>query len=224
MIRALIFDFDGLMVDTETSEFLAWREQYREQGQELEAADWIRAVGYVGGFDPRAELESRLGRALDWTELDSRRRRRHHELIPDRPLPGVRALVEAARARGLGLAVASNSSRDWVEQGLARVGLREAFRIIRGRDDFRRPKPDPEVYLAALQALGAEARECLALEDSEPGVRAAKAAGLKVVAVPSWLTKMQDLSLADEVRESLEGFTLPETGREGMALGKGGGR
>ena len=105
--------------------------------------------------------------------------------------------------------MASNSDAAWVTRGLERVGLRERFGAVRTRDDVSRPKPAPDVYFAALAAMGAAPADSVAIEDSQPGVAAAKAAGLYVVAVPNELTRLQDLSLADEIIPTLEGYRLP---------------
>lgn len=208
--RALIFDFDGLIVDSETPAYEAWRELYEREGVHLAVADWLNAVGYVDGFDPRNHLEKVTGRSFDWPSLDLEVNARARELVwASPPLPGVVALLEAARAAGWRLGVASNSSADWVLPGLERLGLRPYFAVVRTVDTVARPKPQPDVYLGALADLGLlTATGSLAFEDSAPGVRAAKAAGLYVVAVPNALTRHQDLSPADEIRESLEGFRL----------------
>lgn len=198
------------MVDSEMTEYVAWKEIYEGEGAHLTVADWLRAVGYVNGFDPRAHLETQLRRALDWAPLDLRRRARIEELHAalDRPLPGVLALVEQGARLGFRLGVASNSTAAWVSAGLKRLGWEDRFETIRTRDDARRPKPAPDVYLRVLEDLGVDAAHAIAFEDSQPGVAAAKAAGLYVVAVPNELTRLQDLSLADRVVETLEGFDL----------------
>jgi putative hydrolase of the HAD superfamily len=207
---ALILDFDGLIADTEMAEFVAWRELYERQGARLEVADWLDAVGYVNGFDPRAHLEKILGRPLDWPALDPPRLARARAYAAGLPLlPGVAELVGEGERLGYRLGVASNSDAAWVGAGLSRLGLRDRFAVVRTRETVRRYKPHPDVYLGALADLGAVAQGSLAFEDSQPGVEAAKAAGLYVVAVPNALTRHQDLTLADEVRPTLAGYPLP---------------
>ena len=208
---ALILDFDGLMLDTEMPGYLAWRELYAREGAQLHLADWLAAVGYVDGFDPRAHLERATGRAFDWPVLDGQVNARARELIAAAlPLPGVASLIERGVAAGYRLGVASNSTADWVLPGLERLGLRKHFGVVRTVDSVARPKPQPDVYLAALADLGfSTPAGSLAFEDSEPGVRAAKAAGLYVIAVPSEITRHQDLSLADEILSTLDGYILP---------------
>ena len=208
---ALILDFDGLMTDTETPGYQAWSELYAREGAHLSVADWLNAVGYVDGFDPRAQLALRTGRAFDWTLLDAQVSDRARKLIATSPiLPGVVSLLERGLAAGYRLGVASNSTAAWVLPNLDRLDLRKHFEVVRTVDTVARPKPQPDVYLAALADLGCSTPTgSLAFEDSEPGVRAAKAAGLYVVAVPNELTCHQDLSLADEILPSLAGYNLP---------------
>ncbi len=213
--RALILDFDGLIVDTEMPGYLAWQEVYEAEGAHLEIADWLNAVGYVAGFDPRAHLTTLTGRTFDWTALDGQISQRARELILAQPvLPGVVALIENGRRLGYRLGVASNSTADWVVPNLERLGLRDFFETVCTVDTVARPKPQPDVYLGALAALGiSTAAGSYAFEDSMPGVQAAKAAGLRVVAVPNPLTRHQDLSMADEIREDgLAGFELEAVG------------
>ena len=208
--RALILDFDGLIADTEMSEYRAWKEIYEEHGTHLGMDDWRSAVGYVNGFDPRSHLEKLTGREFDWLTIDAQRRCRIQELNASlETLPGVRALIEQGVQLGYRLGVASNSTADWVGPGLQRLGLREFFGVVRTVDTVARPKPAPDVYLGVLADLGADSDGGYAFEDSEPGVRAAKAAGMYVIAVPNMLTQHQDLSLADEIRNTLEGYRLP---------------
>ncbi len=209
--RALILDFDGTMLDTEKAVYEAWREFYEREGQHLTTEDWLAAVGYVNGFDPRAHLEKLTGRGFHWPDADTWLSRRTLELVtPLLPFPGVRALLENGTRLGYRIGCASNSSADWVLPGLERLGLRDFFQVVRTRETVTRHKPAPDLYLGALADLGiADPAGSIAIEDSEPGVRAAKAAGLHIVAVPHALTRHQDLSLADEVLDSLEGYELP---------------
>lgn len=208
-MRAIVFDFDGLILDTETPDFRAWQEVYEAHGRSLTLEEWAAAVGSLGGFDPYATLERRVGRALDWDRIDEARRTRFSELMSDaRPMPGVEALLIEAREAGLGLAVASSSTRAWVSGYLERFGLGLSFDRLSCRDDVVSVKPDPALYLGALRALGVEAREAMAIEDSPNGILAAKRAGLVCVAVPNALTRRLALGEPDVVLDSLEGVTL----------------
>lgn len=210
MSRAFVLDYDGLIVDSETPCFRAWAEIYEAHGQRLAEAEWHGAIGHVDNFDPIDDLGRRVGGPLDRQALETRHRERFHALFGGaEPLPGVRDIVRLAQVAGYQLGVASNASTAWVVAGLRRFGLLEAFGAIRGRDRVGRPKPAPDAYLAVLADLGSVPAASIAFEDSEPGLQAAKAAGMTVVAVPSRLTRFGDFSAADAVLASLVEFRLP---------------
>ena len=204
MIRALVFDFDGLMVDTEATSLQSWQELYAAQGQELPLDLWLTLIGtWDAAFDPSVYLEELVGRPIA-AEEHARRYSRELELSRQLPLmPGVLSHIEAAERRGMPLAVASSSSRVWVEGHLGNLGLRDRFACVLTRDDVVLTKPDPELYLAAAACLRVAPHEVLAYEDSSHGVTAAKDAGMPCVAVPGPLTAGSDLSRADRIVASL---------------------
>lgn len=204
MLRAVVFDFDGLILETETPVFQAWSEVFAEHGQELSLDFWKTIIG-TNTFDAAGELEARLGTRLDRSELTELRRARELELAEAQPLqPGVEDLIEEARSAGLRLAVASSSRRSWVAGHLERRGLLGRFDCVRCRDDVGGlSKPDPAVYLAVLDCLRVDAGDTVAIEDSPYGVQAARSAGLACVAVPGPLTADLDLSAADLRAESV---------------------
>ena len=208
-LQALIFDFDGLIVDTETPGFVSWQELYQGFDRTLKLEDWTHATGYVGGFDPGLHLEKLLGRRLDWTELARKRDARNWELTLQAPvLPGIEELMRSAKAHQLPLGVASNSGTGWVEDGLTRLGLSDMIDVVITRDMVLRPKPAPDIYLKTAQTLRVDPAFTVALEDSEPGSRSAKQAGLSVVAIPNQFSKRQELSVADLVVKSAAELTL----------------
>jgi HAD superfamily hydrolase (TIGR01509 family) len=204
MIRALVFDFDGLMVDTEATSLQSWQELYAQHGQELPLDLWVTLIGtWDATFNPTVYLEQRIGRELTAAE-HAERYSRELALAAQMPLmPGVLAHLDAADERGLPMAVASSSSRQWVEGHLAGHGLRERFACVLTRDDVTATKPDPELYLAAVACLGVAPGDALAYEDSAHGVTAAKDAGMWCVAVPGPLTAQSDFSRADRVLRTL---------------------
>ena len=152
-MKALIFDFDGLIVDTEVAEFEAWREVYAGHGAELTLEVWADVVGSAQGyFDPVAYLEGLIGRPVDRAKVQAQRRRRTMEIIEELPiLPGVLEYLDEARDRGLLLGVASNSSHEWVEGHLARKGLLDRFDVIRCAEDVEKAKP-ARIYICRRSA------------------------------------------------------------------------
>jgi HAD superfamily hydrolase (TIGR01509 family) len=208
-LEAVIFDFDGLIVDTEKPGFDSWNDIYAEFDQKLTLLDWTKATGYVGGFDPSLHLEALLGRKLDWTQLSPRREARNWDLTLKQPvLPGIKELMLAAKQAGARIGVASNSGFGWVNDGLERLGLRGLVETIATRDMVINPKPAPDVYLKAAETLQVDPASSVALEDSEPGSRAAKAAGMRVIAIPNQFSENQDLSVADLVVPSASALSL----------------
>lgn len=211
MTVAIIFDFDGLILDTETPTLHAWQEEFERHGAELTLDEWIGIVGtHDPAFDPADRLAALVEGTVDRTAIDERQRRRKHELLAAMaPMPGVRAMIGQAADRGFALGIASSSRRRWVVDHLERLGLGGAFRAVVGRDDVGgRSKPAPDVYVEVCRRLGAEPAATVAVEDSQPGVAAAAAAGLRVVAVPNEITRHSDLSGADLVLDSLAGVDL----------------
>lgn len=206
----LIFDFDGLMVDTESAIYDAWREVYQSHGEDLALPEYVRCVGSTfGQFDPMAELERRLGRALDWAPLldtkDTRIRAGH---VGIEPLPGVRELLAAAAAADVPCAVASSSSTRWVDRWLEECDLRGHFRAIWTLDRVAHVKPAPDLFLGAAGELGLPPAACVVLEDSHNGLLAAQAAGCPCVIVPSPVTRVSDFAGAERVLPSLAGVSL----------------
>ncbi|HEX5724512.1 MAG TPA: HAD-IA family hydrolase [Longimicrobiaceae bacterium] len=190
MIQALVFDFDGLIFDSERHEYDVIRGIFAEHGAELPLEVWGWCIGRApGSFDPLAYLEECTGRPVDRTALERLREERFGARIAgEGPLPGVEEALREARELGLKLGVASSSPRAWVEGQLGRLALREHFDCVRTRDDVRRAKPDPELYLAVCDCLGVEPAAAVALEDSPNGLLAARRAGLRCVVVPNTVT------------------------------------
>ena len=212
MIRALFFDFDGLILDTEYPEFQSWEEVFAAHGCTLGVAEWSAGIGrsvYAQSFDPYAHLEAQLRRPVERATLRDARRKRYAEPVAAQATrPGVDAYVADARRLGLKLGVASSGTGDWVGGHLYRLGLMAHFDCVRCAEDVTRAKPDPELYRSVLRALALTPDEAIAIEDSPNGVRAAKAAGLFCVAVPNPLTRRLPLDHADLRLASLADLTL----------------
>lgn len=212
LIRALVFDFDGTILDTESADFACWQEIYAEHECSLTLESWSLCIGTTyHSFNPFDHLEEQLGRPVSREEISAEHHRRFLSRVEtEQVAAGVRELISEAREAGLKVAVASSSRRDWVTGHLARHGILEQFHCIRTADDVARVKPDPELYLSAVEALGVQPREAVAIEDSPNGARAAKAAGLYCVAVPNPVTCTLPLDHADLKLSCLGGLTLRE--------------
>jgi beta-phosphoglucomutase-like phosphatase (HAD superfamily) len=210
-IRGLLFDFDGLLIDTETPSRLAYEELYREHGHELPLDKWATLVGTLGAeFSPDDHLEELVGRPLDRQALAERRRARELELCDLEDLrPGIEEYLADAEELGLSTAIVSSSTLEWIARHLERLERTNGWDAIVAADgDVARAKPQPALYLEALDALELQPSEAIAFEDSVNGIRAAKAAGVFVVAVPNPITKTFALDEADLMLESLEELTL----------------
>jgi HAD superfamily hydrolase (TIGR01509 family) len=211
MIAALIFDFDGLLVDTETPAFESWRLIFAEYGHDLSLDLWQGALGTSHGFDTVAHLAALLDEPIDREALLARRLASKHSLSAEQPLlPGVRAILEQARAIGLPCALASSSDRAWVYHWLDVHGISESFACVRTADDVAITKPAPDLFLAAAACLGVPPSDCLVFEDSANGILAAQAAGIRCVAVPGPLTRQLALPEADLRLDALDSLTLSE--------------
>lgn len=210
-IDALVFDFDGIIVDTEGPAFRAWQELFIEHQQNLALNLWQAEIGTHGAFDPYAHLEQSIGRPVDRESVRNRTRARSAELIARcEVLPGVMEWIREAQSTGLRLAMASSSPTDWVTGFLDRFELRGIFEVLKCREDVEAVKPEPHLYTSAVHSLGVEPSRALAVEDSPNGIKSAKAAGLWCVAVPHDLTRNLPLDEADVVLSSLNEMTIAQ--------------
>ncbi len=208
MIRALVFDFDGLIVDTETPLIDAYAAVHQSHGVPFDRTLFIRNVGHADyAFDPWHGFSPHADRAA----LEVQRRALKDYLMARQPvLPGVVALLDAARAHGLRVGLASNSEHSWVEPHLAERGLLDRFEFLACREDAPSPKPEPDLYRLVLNRFGLRGREAIAFEDSHTGALAAKRAHLWAVAVPGPSTLHHDFAHADLKAASLAEVTLDE--------------
>ena len=202
---AVLFDMDGLLVDTETADWESWRDLYAELGRELTLDEYCGDAGLYGSWERRyARLSVESGRAA--AELGQLRephfRRRVAERLGRRP--HLEALLEELHAEGFRTGVASSSDRDWVGYLLDGLGLTEVFQTIVCGEDVVHRKPHPDIYQMGAHRLSVECRVCVAVEDSAHGIHAALAAGCRVVNVPNVVTRRQDLSGAHLTLEELE--------------------
>jgi HAD superfamily hydrolase (TIGR01509 family) len=209
-VNAVVFDFDGLVLDTETPVYEAWSAAFDAHGcGPLTLEEWSAEVGTDGVLDLVTMLETRATRQVNIDAMHEARRKHRDALLEHETLmPGVEQWLDDARTAGFAIAIASSSEHEWVHGHLTRLGVRDRFGHLSCRDEIVPGKPAPDVYLRACDALGVEPRDAVAVEDSPNGVIAAKAAGLWCVAVPNRITVALDFAAADLVVTSLATVTL----------------
>jgi HAD superfamily hydrolase (TIGR01509 family) len=211
-VRGVVFDFDGVILDTETPLVRGWAGVFSGYGcPPLTPLEWGTAIGTATRLDPVAILVDRAGQVVDAVAARRAGRQAVGQLIAAEVVrPGVEAWLDEADRLGLATAIASSSPAAWVEGHLDRLGLRRRFQVLACHRPGVAAKPAPDLYLEACAGLGVDAAEAVAVEDSPHGIAAAKAAGLRCVAVPNELTGQLDLGRADLVVEGLAGVGLAE--------------
>ena len=214
-IKALIFDFDGLILDTETPEYQVWQAIYREHGFELPDDEWGKIIGGYGisSFDAAEHLALLSQGRLDSVSLRDRHRSESHAItLAQAVLPGVIDYLQEAKRLGLKLAIASSSPHSWVDTHARRLGIFDDFDKVICADDVRvgRTKPNPDLFLLALEQLKVQKTEAIVFEDSPNGVHAARSAGIFVVAVPNSVTSQLSIENADLTVRSLTDLSLRE--------------
>ncbi len=212
MIEAIIFDFDGLILETEGPAYQSWREVYETFNCHLNFEDWSTVIGAdPNHFDPFVSLEAQLGQRVNRAEVGARRMQREQELVNEQPImPGVLDYLSEAHQLGLKIGLASSSDYAWVDGHLARLGILDRFDAIRTNDDVEKTKPAPDLFLSALQGLKTTPERAIAFEDSYNGIRSARSAGIFCVAVPTEMTRSLPLDLADLRIESLAALPLKQ--------------
>ena len=216
-IKALFFDFDGIVIDTEMPAFQSWQEIYEDFDQVLTVEDWAACLGTVGGFDPIAPLEQLSGRQVPEPErLIERRWARKLELLESEGLrPGIDGYLDRATVLGLQVAIVSSDTDEWIETNLKRVGRTEGWHYINcANSDISRAKSLPCLYEEALAALNLQPSEAIVFEDSPNGIQAAKAAGLFCIAVANPVSEWLDLTSADLRLDSFEEMGLDDVLRK----------
>jgi putative hydrolase of the HAD superfamily len=213
VLRAIVFDFDGVIIDTEWSAFTIWQHVFAEHGAELTLEDFVVSIGTRGAIDFERLLTEKTGRpAPNNRELRAWKQPLQDAAVADLPLmPGVGRWLDDARAAGRTIAIASSSERHWIVPHLDRHDIADRFSHLSTWDGPHvgfPPKPAPDLYQRSLAALGVQPNEALAIEDSHNGAIAAKAAGMHVLAVPTRLTRQLDFAIADLVVDSLADLSL----------------
>jgi HAD superfamily hydrolase (TIGR01509 family) len=212
MIKGIIFDFDGTIVDTETPVFQSWSDIYREFNQILPFELWRTIVGTSDGkFDPLDYLKSKINQDVDIKRIKDKEKALENILIAKTvPMPGVVSYLDDARKLGLILGIASSSSQEWVKTNLERMNLAGYFSAITTCEEVTLTKPYPYLFEKTLKKMRLYPYQVIAVEDSPLGVTAAKAAGIFTLAVPNNITREMKLDHADLVLNSLSELSLEE--------------
>ena len=207
MLRGVLFDFDGLILDTEVPEVQTYQEIYADHGHEFPDHVWMTMIGISSaenGELPWTVLEGLAG-PLDREALRARSRARRLELIGHQPIqPGVVRALDACDRLGVRKAIVSSSNRSWVEGHLERLGILDRFEFCVCGHEGLPSKPAPDLYKKAVSDMQISVASALAVEDSPNGVAAATGAGIFTIAVPNPLTARLDLSRANLQVSSLE--------------------
>lgn len=209
---AVIFDFDGVIVDTEWAIYQTWQELYVQHGAELPLDVYVQCVGSDhGAWDPKAYLDGLVGKSLDWDEILPTKHAESRKLLEaEGVMSGVIQWLDDLQTAQISVGVASSSSVEWVGGWLEKLGLRDRFVSLSCRDHVERIKPAPDLFLDAATKLGVAPARCLVIEDSFNGMVAAHAAGMSVLAVPNRITAGQDFSAALRWVESLDDVRFEE--------------
>jgi HAD superfamily hydrolase (TIGR01509 family) len=213
MLKALLFDFDGLILDTETPEYNVWQAMYREHGFELPHDEWGKIIGGYGisDFDAAQHLSLLSQGRLDAVSLRTRHRSESDALTLTQPiLPGVLNIIHDAKRLGLKIAIASSSPHSWVDNHAKRLGIFHLFDRVVCADDVGvgRTKPNPDLFLKALDQLQVSKEAAVVFEDSPNGVLAARRAGIFVVAVPNAVTSTLMFEGANLIVKSLSDLSM----------------
>ncbi|ANY67184.1 phosphoglycolate phosphatase [Paenibacillus sp. BIHB 4019] len=205
MIKGIIFDFDGTIIDTETAWYTAFSEAYEEHGVELTLEQYSTCIGTsLHSFNPYEYLMTELKLPIDKEDFRTAVHQRHSKLMELEAIrPGVQHYLDSAKDAGLRMGVASSSSTEWVEKYLNQLGIRDYFECVRTSDHVEKVKPDPELYNQAMACLGIAPDEAVAIEDSPNGSRAAAAAGMHCVVIPNEITSFLEFDAPHHKIESL---------------------
>lgn len=211
MIKGIIFDFDGLILDTETHHFRILQDMFAEYSSELPIERWQQEIGTQTGFSPFHYLEELIEQEIEHKQLQQQVKEKFHaKLAEEKARDGVEDYLKAAKDLGLKIGLASSSDYEWVSKYLKNLGLFGYFECIKTSDDVEKVKPDPALYVKAAHCLGLRPEECVAFEDSANGALAAKKAGMGCVIVPNEVTQTMDFCEVEHRLASMADMPLNE--------------
>jgi len=209
-MQAVLFDFDGVIIDSEWPIYESWLKVFRREGQELAVEDYVQCIG--SDFDtwsPEKFLEKLTGKTYDWKkENDARQVEIEAALVGVKPLDGIVNLLEWLNEQSIHAAVVSSSTHRWVDHWLVELDLIKYFSNVVCRGDAPRIKPAPDLYTEGAKRYDLVGSECLVIEDSLNGIKAAKAANCLAYAVPSRLTSVLNFAEADATFDSIQSMSV----------------
>jgi HAD superfamily hydrolase (TIGR01509 family) len=207
-LRAVLFDFDGILVDTEWAIYQAWCRCFEAEGCDLPLSMYTRCIGSdFATWSPKTYLEELTEKTFDWEVLDRERQKEIvHELSDEGVMDGVHELIDVLRTREISIGVVSSSSHHWVDGWLDQLEIRQHFAHVVCRGDAPRIKPAPDLWLEAARRFELPPAQCLAIEDSHNGLISAQEAGMPVWVVPNRVTSVLDFSTAQHRFDSLHGI------------------
>lgn len=203
--HAVFFDFDGIILDTEWPIYETLKELFESEGQQLPISTYVQCIGSdYNTWSPETHLESLTGKTYDWESINPARQLKIRQALENpTPMPGVLSVLKKLKAQNIPTYVVSSSTHHWVDDWLERLGLTEYMQHIICRGDAPKIKPAPDLYLEAIKRSGFCAENCWVIEDSLNGIKAARAAGCRTLAIPNRLTSCLDFSIADQTLNSL---------------------
>jgi HAD superfamily hydrolase (TIGR01509 family) len=209
MIKAIVFDFDGVILDSERIMYLVMQKMFYRYKVELPLSIWSQAIGTQHGFDSLAYLEEHAHVKIDKEAFQEERYALFNKLVDEEEvLPGVKSVLNQAKSLGLKVGLATSSKGEWPRKHLGRFGLSDYFMSIKSWDDVQKVKPDPALYIKSLESLGVSPKEAIAIEDSFNGSLAAKRAGMYCIVVPNAVTKQMPFGHVDGCFKSLQDVSL----------------
>ncbi len=210
-ISTVLFDFDGIIVDTEWVIYEEWLNIFLKEGENLSLETYVQCIGSDHTqWSPSLYLESLTGKKYDWEDLHEKRNIQiRKRLQGQKEMPGVRLTLEALQSSSVRCAVVSSSSHHWVDRWLEKLELTSFFQEVVCRGDAASIKPAPDLFLEAARRLGVTPESCWVIEDSMNGFIAARAAGMKTCIIPNRVTSCLDFKAADLQLPSMESL-LPQ--------------
>ncbi len=212
MIKALIFDFDGTIIDTETAWYITFRDAYKKYGVDLTLEQYSQCLGTsLHSFNPYNYLKTHYNIPIDLDEFRNSVKERHTQMMQTESIrPGILKFLESAKAQGFKIGIASSSERSWIDRFVKLHGIEDYFECFCTADTVKKVKPNPELYLQALKKLNIAPSEALAIEDSPNGARAAVSAGIPTVVIKNTITKQLPFDIGHHTIDSLASFELDE--------------